>query len=511
MRKPRRRKKCRARVEAIADLNLLLETIAAGDTCSVYLVSGDLVIAEPRAEKLARALADRAGCQVESWRRPAGLTSILRNLKTFSLFDAAKVTLVVDSAIFADRRTAAELIDQAEEALPVTELESAGREGASRLLQALRIFAIDPTAEPVEAIGSLPKWALEGGSAFRKKRSGRGRTAKQAATLRADLAKLLEAAHSIGLKGYAEGDLAELGEIAAGGLPEAYALVLAEHAVDTDHPVIKTLAAKGAFLDVGKVSAGRGGDWQGLRTLTDQLAKETSVAISPDAANELARRTLRQTGNWGKRGVDAESIARFAGEYRKLASLARGRHPEGGQAQRHPEGGQTHQISRKQVVESVDDRGEEDVWKILDAVGNGHGGEALARYRRLLAAADNAISTRLSFFGLLAGFCRHLTAVAGIAKLRGIPSGVRNYSQFKSRWVPRLQAELEIGKNPLAGLHPFRLHRAYLAASRMDRDLLARLPALVFETETRIKGESSEPDVAIAQLLARMTAAAKNG
>ncbi len=479
----------------------MLEAIASGELSPVYVVSGDLVVAEPQAEKLARVLADRAGCEVESRRRPVGLGKILQNLRTFSLFDAAKVILVVDSAILADRRTAAVLIDQAEEALPVTELDVAGREGASRLLQALRVFGIDAGAEPAEAVGSLPKWALEGGVAFRKKRSGRGRTAKQIATLRDGLAKLLEAARGAGLEGYAEGDLAELGEIAAGGLPEGYALVLAEHAVAADHPVVKTLVAKGAVLDVGKVSAGRGGDWQGLRALTDQLAAETAVSIAPGAASELARRTLRQSGSWGKRDVDAESTARFAGEYRKLANLVRGGRPS--------RGGQRLQITRKQVVESVGDRGEEDVWKILDAIGNGRGGEALTRYRRLLGAADDIISARLSFFGLLAGFCRHLTAVAGIAKLRSIPSGVRNYNQFKNRWVPRFQAEQEVGKNPLAGLHPFRLYRAYLAASLMDRDLLARLPALVFETETRIKGESSEPDVAIAQLMARLTASAK--
>ncbi len=484
---------------AKASLDQVLKAIAGGETSPVYVVSGDLVVAEPQAEKIAGALAESSGCAVETRRRPAGLGEILQNLRTFSLFEAAKVVLVVDSAIFADRKAAGELIDQAEQALPVDgELGVAGREGASRLLQALRLFGIDAGADPAEAVGSFPKWALEGGTTRRKK--NRKRTAKQVATLRDGLARLLEAARAAGLEGYAVGDQAELGKIVAGGLPDGHALVLVEHAVATDHPVITALAGRGAFLDLGKVSSGRDGSWQGLRALTDQLASETSVSIAADAVAELARRTLRQTGSWGKRGVDAESTARFAGEYRKLASLARGG-SGGGKTQK--------RITRKLVEGSVEDRGEEDVWKILDALGNGHGGEALARYQRLLAAADDVISARLSFFGLLANFCRQLTAVAGIAKLRSIPSGVRNYNQFKSRWVPRLQADLDDGKNPLAGLHPFRLHRAYLAASRMDRDLVVRLPALVFETETRIKGESSEPDVAVTQLMARMTASVK--
>ncbi len=43
----------------------------------------------------------------------------------------------------------------------------------------------------------------------------------------------------------------------------------------------------------------------------------------------------------------------------------------------------------------------------------------------------------------------------------------------------------------------------------MDRDLVVRLPGLVFETETRIKGDSSEPDSAVMQLMARMTSTVK--
>ena len=476
-------------------LDRLLKAVAGGGPRPVYVIHGDLTVAEPPAEKLAHAVAEKAGGQVETHRRPTDFAAILQNLRTYSLFGGGKVVLAVDSAIFADRSAAAELIDQAEEALPVSgELDGKGRECASRLLQALRVFGLDLGPDPAEVIAALPKWALEGGAAFRKKRSGRGRTAKQTAALRDGLTKLLEAASAAGLEGYAEGDLAALGEIVAKGLPDGHVLILAEHTVARDHPVVTALADQDAFLEVGKVSAGRDGEWLGLRALTDQLAEETSVPVDANAAGELARRTLRQTGGWRSKDVDAESTARFAAEYRKLASQAKGG-----------------RITRQLVVESVEDRGEEDVWQILDAVGAGRGGEALGRYRRYLGAADDAMAARLSFFGLLANFCRQLTAVAGVARLREVPSGVSNYNQFKSRWAPRLSGELEGGKNPLAGLHPFRLHRAYLAASRMDREILARLPWLVLETEMRVKGESSEPDIAVEQLIARLVSAVSSG
>ena len=472
-------------------LDQLLKAAQAGDTRPVYLISGDLTVAEPPAERLAEAVADKVDCEVETRRRPSDFAAILQNLRTYSLFGGGKVIVVVDSAIFADRSAAAELIDQAEEALPLAgDLDSKGRGNASRLLQALRVFGLAAGPDPAEVIAALPKWALEGGAAFRRKRSGRGRTAKQTAALRAGLTQLLAAARAAGLEGHAEGDLAELGEIVAKGLPAGHVLILVEHAVAGDHPVASALTDQGAFLGVGKVSAGRGGEWQGLGALTDQLAAETSVPIASAAAGELARRTLRQAGGWRSSGVDAESTARFAAEYRKLASLAAGG-----------------RITQQLVASSVEDRGEEDVWQILDAVAGGRGSEALGRYRRYLASAADAVAARLSFFGLLANFCRQLTAVAGVARLRKVPSGERNYNRFKSRWAPLLVGELDDGKNPLTGLHPFRLHRAYLAASRMDREVLARLPWLVLETEMRLKGESSEPDVAVAQLLARLVAA----
>ena len=64
-------------------------------------------------------------------------------------------------------------------------------------------------------------------------------------------------------------------------------------------------------------------------------------------------------------------------------------------------------------------------------------------------------------------------------------------------------------QNPLAGLHPFRLHRAYLAACRMPEPFLARLPSDLLETELQIKGESGEADVALARFVTRLSQAGR--
>ncbi|RMH15763.1 MAG: hypothetical protein D6696_19805, partial [Acidobacteria bacterium] len=254
---------------------------------------------------------------------------------------------------------------------------------------------------------------------------------------------------------------------------------------------VERLRAAGAAVDVGRVAADRGGAWQGLAAVAAELERETGVAIAQDALSELARRTLRQRGDWRDRAADAASTGRLAAEYRKLAALV-GRGT----------------IRRRQVEETVADRGEEDVWQILGALGDGRGGEALSRFRRLIAGAEDALRARLGFFALLATFCRHLTAVAGLLPVLGVPPGERSYPRFKSRLAPRLQGALPGGgDNPLAGLNPFRLHRAYLAASRLSPAVAARLPWLVLETEMRLKGESRDPDAAIAQLIARLASA----
>ena len=399
----------------------------------------------------------------------------------------------------ADRNAAADLVDEAAAVLPLGvddsnagELGGGEREAAARLVRALRLFSVDPAAgEPDAALAALPAWALEGGAAFRRGRSGRGRGKNQVAELREGLAALLAAARGAGIAGYAEGEVSELSAFAGGGAPDGHTLVLAERSADDDHPLVAGLAARGAVLRVGVLAEGRGGAWEGLELLAEELAGQTGVGIEPAALEELARRTLRGDADRKSKGADRDSASRFAGEYRKLANLAAAR----GESR----------IGRAMVAGAVADRGDEDVWKLLDAVGEGRADEALARLARLLAGADDPVAARLQFFALLAGFCRNLTAVRGLVELHGLRPDEGNYGRFKNALAPKLGAELTGGRrSPVAGMHPFRLHRAYLAAGRLPRGVAEKLPAWVLETELEIKGDSRDPDVALSHLVARL-------
>ncbi len=471
-------------------IDRLLAAVEGGDHSPVFLVHGDLVLAEPAARRLAEALATKAGCEVEVRRRPARFGEVLDDLRTLALFASGKVVLVIDSAVFADRSAAAELVDSAEKSLPIAEggeLPDRSREGAARLLQAVRLFDLDPYAgEPEELLAEMPDWAFQGGKGLRRKKP-RGRTKKQAEELRAGLCQLLAAARQAGLAGWAEGDIAELAAVIRGGLPSGHALVLAEDSVAKDHPIIQQLKDSKAVAQVGSVASERRGGWSGLEPLARELNRQTGVAISREAMAELARRTLRQQRQGD---VDAESTARLAAEYRKLANMASGG-----------------RIDRQLIESTVEDRGQEDVWKLLDAVGAGRSHEALDRLRRLLAAADDPVVGRLSFFGLLASFCRQLTALQGVMRLGRVQPGESNYNRFKTGVAPRLQADLPDGsKNPLAGLHPYRLHRAYLAASRISEEVVIALPWRLLEAEMRLKGESDDPQAVLTDLVAQLAA-----
>lgn len=475
------------------EIDTAVERIEGGDRQPLYLVIGEQVVAMKAAARLADALAAGSGCEVSVYRRPAELRPILADLLTFSMFDPGKVTLVSDSAIFADRTAGADLIDDAATALPISAgaaLSSAGKEAAGRLLQALRLFGIPADAgAPDEVVSSLPASALDGGARHRR-RSRRRRTKKQKSELVGELAGLLEAARTEGLVGWSDSDLAELDRIAGGALPEGHALVFAERQADGAHPLVQRLAGRKATFKVGALQFDRRGGVGGLDSVIAELQDETGVGIDRGAAQELVRRTLRKSTEYGESEVDADSAARLAAEYRKIADSVRDA---------------VGRINRSAVEEMVADRGDQDVFQLLDAIAQRRPAQALALFRRRLDSSPDRTAARLSFHALLAGFCHQLAVAHGIAVSLDLPAE-RSFNRFKTRILPKLTSALPgAAANPLARMHPFRVFRIYQAASarrdsRASRGI-AGLPWLVLQTEVRLKGGSADGDTALEALI----------
>ena len=152
----------------------------------------------------------------------------------------------------------------------------------------------------------------------------------------------------------------------------------------------------------------------------------------------------------------------------------------------------------------VVDRGDQDVWKLLDAIAEQRPADALAQLRRHLDSASERIPARLSFFALLARFCEQLATVHGLIAALDLPAE-RNFNRFKAQVLPKLSAELPGGKaHPLMRIHPYRLHRIFQAASARGPDAgrkMAELPWKVLETEVRLKGGSADGDTALEALV----------
>jgi DNA polymerase III delta subunit len=485
-------------VTAASSESKLIARIGEGDPSPLYLVTGEALLAEAAGSRIAAALAGASSGEVQVHHHPEGLASILGDLRTYSLFGGAKVVVVVESAVLSDRNNAAYLVDQAAAGVPVKaedELGQAGRRAAGRLLQACRLFGLEPFGESADRVlGQLPQWAFEGGTGPGPRARKKRRTKKDAKALRDDLVGLLEAAAREGLEGWAESDAADLAAVAAEGLPPGHGLVLCEVAAAADHPLVAQLRAEGNLVELTHVEAGKRG-WEGVRPLAAELERETSVSIERDALEELARRTLRKKAAWGDSGVEADSSARFAAEYRKLAALAK-----------------DESIRSDLVREVTRDRGDVDVFAILDAIGAGKPEVALHELRRSLDAADDLVEARLRFFGQLAAFCRRLTVISGLVEAGSLPRNESNYQRFRSKLAPQLEMGAVPGRDVRLfsrKMHAFPLHKAYLAARRFSTVEMARLPGRVLDTELQLKGESDDADAALSGLIVWLATAGR--
>lgn len=453
-----------------------LDRARAGEAPPVVLVRGDLVLAEPAATKLAAALGESWGVEPVRVRQPEHLGTLVDDLRTYSLFAPGKIVVASETGLLADRDSAAQLLALVREGLPfaggAAALAGPQREAARRLVQVLRLFEIDPTAAPPEtSLAEIPDAAFGA-----KKRAS-------VDELRQELTPLLAAALEAGLVGVGESEASLVADLLRGGLPERHLLILVESAVAESHPIYSALARRDAVIDAGHLAAKKRGGFAGLERLVAGLEAETGSKLGAEATAELARRTLRtdESRRGAEATIDADSAARFGAEYRKLATLAGGA-----------------RIERQLVEEQVEDRGREEVWAILDAIGEGKGDVALSALTRRMRGADDPVAERLRLFALLAGFARQLVALVGALEATGARRGATSFPLFKGEIAKHLQGPIEgIEVNPLAGGSEYRLHKVYLVASRLASAQLAPLLARTLLTERQLKGDSDDPDAAL--------------
>ncbi len=304
------------------------KAIAAGRLQPVYLVHGSRALAEPSGLRLAEALGKALGCAPQVVRRPDEIADVAADLRTFSLFADGKVVAVVESGVFADRATAATLFEEVRQQLPWSggpdDLSGKARDAATRLLQVLRLFDLDPAALGFErAIAALPE-ALLAGKAARGGGKGKGGVG-------GDPGRAPAAARGGGRVGPARtrrerrfaGRRSRARRSAGAPRPGADRERRRRRAIRSSR---RSPAARRS-LSPARSRAGKQGGFDGLPALAGELAARDRRGDRSRRARRrwrsgpcASRRGLRRQG----REIDADSMARFAGEYRKLAALSGG-------------------------------------------------------------------------------------------------------------------------------------------------------------------------------------------
>ena len=178
-----------------------------------------------------------------------------------SLFADGKVVAVVESGVFADRTTAATLFEEIRQQLPWSggagQLTGKARDAATRLLQVLRLFDVDPAAVgPERAMAALP-----GGAARRERRRAvaarrKGRTSRSCAPGSCRCSTPATPRVSSGLGDSAASLVADL---VRDGLPDRHALILIESAVAPGPSGAGAAHPPRAVAFAGEITAGKGG------------------------------------------------------------------------------------------------------------------------------------------------------------------------------------------------------------------------------------------------------------
>lgn len=473
--------------EGVAGARLRGPEIATDSPVLVF--AGDRPLADPLAREWAEGEARRVGADVTRHVGGEGLDEAIADLRTASLFGAGKIHLFVESGILAQPVPPGELLEAAlagpEVDLSRPRLEEAARDAGLALLRLLRLLEVDLEGRtPEQAIAEIPETLWKG----RKLARARAGAGDRAAAHR-KLAALLEAARLEGLRGLAEDAAGRLADLLRDGLPERHRLVLVESRVDPEHPLAAALRVRGAWIEAGSLAFDPRKGASGFGELLDRLASETGVRLTPDAARELIRRTIRSEEEGRFAGaVDADSVGRLEAEYRKLARL-------GGQRE----------LPVETVRDLVADRGEEGSFDWLDALSEGRGGEAVARMERRIAGAADPSSERLRLLAQLAGFLRQVGIVGAIARKQGLPLRVESFPRFRDRILPRLLEPVEgVERSLLAGGKPFPLFRAYQMAVALPERVVERLPGRLLTSERRLKGETAEAQLELLSLVAEL-------
>lgn len=259
------------------------------------------------------------------------------------------------------------------------------------------------------------------------------------------------------------------------GLPNGFALVVTATEVDKRRGWYKTFEKAGEVVALG----GAANDWGKIDfAVVESFARQQLKAHQKEMQPEALQTLMELTG---------ANFRALASEIEKLATYV-GNRPE---------------ITVEDVAVLASPSGESSVWALSDAIGERNLPKALQVLDQLLFQGENAVGMLFALIGSV----RNLLLIRELID-RKVLQSYPDYGRFKAsleRIPPSLGDEYPSDRrfNPLL-VHPFRLHKLVLQASRFTLGELRRAMESMLEANKQLVSSSLDDKIVMEQLLIGM-------
>lgn len=434
-----------------AEIGALLEKIAQGERCQVYLCFGERYLCRQAAEQLEERLVAGGGAVHSLDGAVEDGSRLLSRLLSLTLLPGLQVYRVTDTTLFHSREVGEQLWDKACKARENDKPRVAVRY-LSSLLQLGSVSVQTPAVFSDISVDQWPKlfgfphpgqnlsWADE----------LLGGIERQPANAKNPLDKLMTA-------------------IKAGLPPHNLLLLTAEH-VDKRKKLFTLIKKHGEIIDCsvaeGSSRAAVQQQKEVLREMVQAVLAKMNKTIEPQALETLFERVgFHPVGAV----LEIEKIALYVDERQR--------------------------ISRDDVDQMVGRTREDAIFELTEALGNNNPARVMTVLDHLLSDAVHP----LAIIASLRNYLRRLLIFRSLQNRETPPWSAMSSNDFQKIYLPALK-ETGVWPDLLKG-HPYALYVGFNKASQQSSDNLKKALTLLLEAEFKLKGSPIPGRIVIEELL----------
>jgi DNA polymerase-3 subunit delta len=447
------------------DFDKVLEQIEQGNISPLYLLYGEDYLVKSAVNRLTRLLVPDSQRNTNLELVDGGqadFRQILDSVNTFALFGGRKVVAVQDCRIFYSRANVPALVAKSRKAHAHGDLES-----ASRLLVEVLGHAgwsVRDVAEGAWQQIPVDMW-------------------EQIMGVRQEEAELqwLEEVAAVAARAHMTipgrtGDSSVLEEALEERFPFEHCLILTTDTVDKKRSLYRLIEEKGIVADFSVLSGGRRKARSEQETVLRNLAEETFSAAGKDIEPQALSLLIERTGfNLWALKTQAEKLVSFVGD----ETL----------------------VTREHAEKMSEQFREEALYELNNAVAERDCEAALLSVNRLLQQNYHPLQLLAS----LATEIRRLLAAREFIHYH-LANGLNpriSYGSFQKTVLPVVKEKTEKG-SPLAGLHPFALHKTMVRSTNYQTDDLINSLHLLFKADLTLKSTSIAERAVLESLIVRL-------